>query len=128
MALQTKRVYIDTTRVTPVTGHSVNTTAAALADPAIMEIKTYSIAASGSVNATAATGFDNVLKTALVSAIDTDIAAVDGFGINTTASHVSYNAKVLSVKSTSLDSIFQTDAVRTFSVEVELSLTISSAS
>lgn len=130
MALGTKRIYIDPVGQAIIkvpAGASYNSTPSALGTPQIVEEKTYAIAASGIVNATKTTAFAAII-TALTSAIDADIAAATGFGIDTTASDVDYNCKVKQIgRGSNPTDYLLTAATDAINVTVELSLYIAAA-
>lgn len=96
MALSASReMWIDTTKVTPPTGHTVITApAVTIASPVITEVVTLSLAANTYENATVATAFNNLIagaKTALDGYIENTL------GLDLTGFTVNYTAQVTSV-------------------------------
>ncbi len=129
MALATKRVYIDSTKLAAAkipSGHSVNTTESGLGTPDITEDESFSVTASDSVASTAAAGFDDLLKTELVTLIDAFISAATGYGIDLTARTVSYNARVKDITygSDGTD-IYLTSTLVSFVITIELRIYVS---
>lgn len=129
MAFSTKQVYLDTAKFSAAkipSGHSVNTAEAALGTPDITEEYTWNLLASDSVAATAAAGFDDLLKTELAADIDAFIAASTGLGVNTTAHTVSYNARVKDVKyGANATDMYLTSTLVSFQVTFELRVYVS---
>jgi len=128
MALATKQVYIDSTKLPAAkipSGHSVNTSEASLGTPDITEDESFSVTASDSVAATAAAGFDDLLKTELVTLIDAFIAAASGYGIDLTNRTVSYNARVTNITYGSGTDIYLTSTLVSFVISVELRIYVS---
>lgn len=110
MALLTKRVWIDGSKVSSAlipSGHSVSTSAASLGTVDLVETVDFTIDAADFVAATKVAGFNDLLNTELVADIDAYITAVNpGFGINTTANTVSYNARVTGIKEADASHIY----------------------
>jgi hypothetical protein len=128
MALSTKQVYIDTTKLSGTkipTGHGVAIAEAALGTPDITETFEWDLLASDSVAATAILGFNDLLNTELVADIDAFIAANTGLGINITAHTVSYNAKVTDIKYGDGTDIYLTSTLVSFKVSFELRVYVS---
>lgn len=129
MALATKQVYIDSTKLSVnkiPSGHTVNEAEASLGTPDITETMTFSVTASDSVAATAAAGFDDLLKTELVTLIDAFISAATGFGIDLTARTVSYNARVTGIAYGSVGTdIYLTSTLVSFVISIELRVYVS---
>ncbi len=129
MALGTKRVYIDTSKLSAAkipTGHGVQTAAASLGTEDITESYSWSLTASDSVGATSVIGFDDLLNTELVADIDAFIAASTGLGINTTANTVDYNARVTKIVygATPGTDMYKTSTLVSFVVSFELKVYI----
>ena len=128
MALSTKQVYLDTTKLPaskiPV-GHSVPIVEASLGTPDITENLTFNLLASDSVAATAVAGFDDLLSTELVADIDAFIAANTGLGVNISAHTVSYNARVTDIKYGSGTDIYLTSTLVNFEVTFQLRVYVS---
>ena len=128
MALSTKQVYFDSTQLNAdkiPAGHSVNTAEASLGTPDITESYTFDLLASASVAATAAAGFDDLLKTELVADIDAFIAANSGLGVDITTHTVSYNARVTDIKYGEGTDIYLTSTLVDFKVSFELRVYVS---
>lgn len=128
MALSIKKVYIDTTKlnVTKIpTGHGVSVAESSLGTPDITESYEFELLASASVAATAVAGFDDLLNTKLVAALDAFIAANTGLGVDITAHTVSYNARVTDIKYGSGTDIYLTSTLVSFKVSLELRVYVS---
>ena len=129
MALATKRVYIDTTKLNPAkipSGHGVQESPASLGTEDITETYSWSLTASDSVAATAVAGFDDLLNTELVSDIDAFISAATGLGIDLTARTVSYNARVTNISYGEAGTdIYLTSTLVSFVVSFELKVYVS---
>lgn len=128
MALSTKKVYIDSTKLPAAkipTGHGVATAESSLGTPDITETYTWDLLASASVAATAIAGFDDLLNTELVADIDAFIAANTGLGVDITTHTVSYNAKVTDIKYGSGTDIYLTSTLVNFEVTFELRVYVS---
>ena len=128
MALATKKVYIDTTKLNAdkiPTGHGVAIVESSLGTPDITESYTFDLLASESVAATAVAGFDDLLNTELVADIDAFVTAASGLGIDLTARTVSYNARVTDIKYGSGTDIYLTSTLVDFKVSFELRVYVS---
>ena len=128
MALSTKKVYIDSTKLNAdkiPTGHSVAVAESSLGTPDITETYTWDLLASDSVAATAAAGFDDLLNTELLADIDAFIAANTGLGVDITTHTVSYNAKVTGITYGEGDDIYITSTLVSFKVTFELRVYVS---
>jgi len=102
-------------------GHAQSYDPVALSPVSFDEDITLTIAKSGIVNATAATGFDN-----LISQVDTDVQTwIDTtLGIDTTAKSVDYVATVKRVSAENLTDLYQPDANNNFAVLVNVKVKV----
>lgn len=128
MALSTKKVYIDGTKLNAdkiPTGHGVAIVESSLGTSDITESYTWDLLASASVAATAVAGFDDLLNTELVADIDAFIAANSGLGVDITTHTVSYNARVTDIKYGTGTDIYLTSTLVNFKVTFELRVYVS---